>query len=75
MSCLVAMGKVFGHGVGLSFAVVGDAVPGVPHGGRRQGGGREQQTGERMGGTDRGGGPGGALLGCPGRFYEVRHKG
>jgi hypothetical protein len=52
---------------------IGDAVSGLPGGCGGHGGGREQHAGKGMVGADRGGGPGGALLCCPGRLYEVRH--
>jgi hypothetical protein len=53
---------------------VGDAVARLPRGSRGQGGGREEQAGQRMSGTDAGGGPGSAVLRRTGRLYEVRHQ-
>jgi hypothetical protein len=53
---------------------VGDAVAGVPGGCGGYGGGCEQQAGEGVTRADRVGGPGGAVLRCPGRLYEVRHQ-
>lgn len=53
---------------------IGDVMAGLPRrcGGQR--GGREQQTGEGVMRADRVRGPGSALVGCPGRVYEVvRH--
>lgn len=53
---------------------VGDAVPCLPRCCGSHGGGREQHAGQGVAGADAGGGPGRAVLRCPGRLYAVRHQ-